>query len=93
MTGCPRNIVKRRSTEEDVHYLRGKANLSTVTLHGTPWKTNMDPENHWLVEENTLPVAIGPGSMLVFGSVMGHTQLLRVFGGAGKSPRFQIQTQ
>ena len=28
-------------------------------LHGllwdTPWKTNMDPENHWLVEENTLP--------------------------------------
>ena len=21
----------------------------------TPWKTNMDPENHWLVEENTLP--------------------------------------
>ena len=25
----------------------------------TPWKTNMDPENHWLVEENTLPG--GPG--------------------------------
>ena len=23
--------------------------------HTTPWKTNMDPENHWLVEENTLP--------------------------------------
>ena len=21
----------------------------------TPWKTNMDPEKHWLVEENTLP--------------------------------------
>ena len=21
----------------------------------TPWKTNMDSENHWLVEENTLP--------------------------------------
>ena len=21
----------------------------------TPWKTIMDPENHWLVEENTLP--------------------------------------
>ena len=21
----------------------------------TPWKTNMDPENHWLVEENHLP--------------------------------------
>ena len=21
----------------------------------TPWKTNMDPENHWLVEQNTLP--------------------------------------
>ena len=25
----------------------------------TPWKTNMDPENHWLVENNILPG--GPG--------------------------------
>ena len=24
----------------------------------TPWKTNMDPENHWLEEENNLPGAI-----------------------------------
>ena len=24
-------------------------------LGGTPPKTNMDPENHWLVEENNLP--------------------------------------
>ena len=22
---------------------------------GTNWKTIMDPENHWLVEENSLP--------------------------------------
>ena len=21
----------------------------------TPWKTNIDPENHWLVEEHILP--------------------------------------
>ena len=26
-----------------------------LDLEGTPWKTSMDPENHWLVEENTLP--------------------------------------
>ena len=30
----------------------------------TPWKTNMDPENHWLVEENsrlnTSPILKGP---------------------------------
>ena len=24
-------------------------------IRSTPWKTNIDPENHWLVEANTLP--------------------------------------
>ena len=36
----------------------------------TPWKTNVDPENHWLVEENNLPGVIARVYMLVFfGSV------------------------
>ena len=38
----------------------------------TPWKTNMDPENHWLVEENNFPRGHCQGlrwSKLVFGSV------------------------
>ena len=34
-----------------------------------PWKTNMDPENHWLVEENSLSGAIVRVNTLVFGSV------------------------
>ena len=29
--------------------------LRTHSFIATPLKTNMDPENHWLVEENTLP--------------------------------------
>ena len=31
-----------------------EGNLSEVP-NATPWKTNIDPENHWLVEANTLP--------------------------------------
>ena len=34
----------------------------------------MDPENHWLVEENHLSRLPLSGSMLVFGSVIQHTQ-------------------
>ena len=30
----------------------------------TPWKTNMDPENHWFVEENSLSGS-RPGSSVV----------------------------
>ena len=26
----------------------------TITVY-TPWKTNMEPDNPWLVEENSLP--------------------------------------
>ena len=33
----------------------------------------MDPENHWLVEENHLPGGPLSGSMLVFGSVYTYT--------------------
>ena len=37
----------------------------------TPWKTNMDPENHWLVKHGkTLFQEPLSGSMLVFGSVV-----------------------
>ena len=40
-------------------------------LANTPWKTDMDPENRWLVEENTLPGGPGrQGLLLVFGSVL-----------------------
>ena len=35
----------------------------------TPWKTIVDPEHHWLVEENHLSMGPLSGSMLVFGSV------------------------
>ena len=36
----------------------------TFMVEQTPSSLNMDPENHWLVEENTwTQVAIGPGSM------------------------------
>ena len=37
----------------------------------TPWKTNMDPENHWLVEENHLP---GGQDVRVYVSGLGSVQ-------------------
>ena len=39
-----------------------------LAIHGTPWKTNMDPETHWLVAEKLFQGPLS-GSMLVFGSV------------------------
>ena len=45
-------------------------NAGVVLIPYTPWKTNMAPENHWLVEETHLPNNPLSGSMLVFGSVL-----------------------
>ena len=42
----PKTLFSRKS---------GPQGLELNTNLSTPWKTNMDPENHWLVEENTLP--------------------------------------
>ena len=42
--------------------------LATILVYFvTPWKTNMDPENHWLVEENTLPAGHCQGLCLFSG--------------------------
>ena len=51
------------------------------SLRLTLWKTNMDPENRWLVEENTLPGGQDVRVNTVFGSVVrGDRQCLSSWG-------------
>ena len=47
LSGCP----KARSVMSE----SGKEVRKILPTRNTPWKTHMDPENHWLVEENNLP--------------------------------------
>ena len=55
--GREREREKNRRNRE-ILYVQGLcgcfAHTAEFTEEFTPWKTNMDPENNWLVEENTL---------------------------------------
>ena len=50
--------------------------LVSCNIPYTPWKTNMEPDNPWLVEVNSLPWDHCQGSMLVFGSVNVNVRLI-----------------
>ena len=59
----------------------GVTDIEPENIRNYPWKTYMDPENHWFVEENSLSgchsqgesMSVSSGSMLVFRSVVIQT--------------------
>ena len=58
-------------------FLHMKRQPLCIVGRSTPWKTKMDTENHWLVEENTLPGGQDYQDLCCFSGVHGHVGFLR----------------
>ena len=55
LSRCRVALVASNGLGPRTHNLRAIADMKTPDTYDTPWKTNMEPENPWLVEENSLP--------------------------------------